>query len=111
MPRLVVGLALVCTALLGCPQGGGSDDYPQQRQLITLLGEARSTRPRFAGFGPGPCGYEAQTLPRSWPIQCAEAPRPKPSDLRELRSLWNRLKKSSPSADHARGVWEAHVAT
>lgn len=106
---LLRGLALVSFMLLGCPQSS-RDDYPQQRRLITLLGEARSTRPRFTGFAAGPCGQDAQLPPRDWLMQCAESPQLKPSDLRELKSLWNQLEKSSPSADHARGVWEAHAA-
>src|SRR3954470_3673517 len=102
--RSVGRLALICAALLGCQDGEGilavlHVDYPQQHQLIALLGSARRTRPRFSCFGPGPCDYETRQLSAEWPMQCAEAPRLKPAEIRALRALWSTTTRQEPSAD------------
>lgn len=114
--KRVGGLTLVWAALLGCQDGISTlpslhADYPQQRRLIGLLGPARRTRPRFAGFGPGPCGYASSHLPAKWPMQCTELPRLKPAEIRALEALRRSVTQQVPSADHARGVWKAHLVT
>jgi tetratricopeptide (TPR) repeat protein len=111
-----VGLALVCAAFLGCQEGGGKrpsfhSEYPQQRRLIDLLGPARRTRPRFAGFERGPCRYAVGRSPVEWSMQCAEAPRLKPAAIRALEDLRRSITQQTPSAEHVLGVRKAHLAT
>ncbi len=106
----------MCAALLRCQDSGGLStflyiEYPQQYRLIALLGPARRTRPRFSGFGAGPCGHEARQPPVKWPMQCMEASRLKPATVRALRSLWSGVTRQAASADQVRGVWKAHLTT
>jgi hypothetical protein len=109
-------LTLASVALFACQDCTGTvslrgADYPQQGHLVALLGPARRVRPRFTGFGAGPCGDRASSSSAKWPMHCTEAPPLKRTEIRALSALRHHLARQSLSSHHARGVLKAHLAT